>query len=138
MGTLSDGHCPLLVHSSKLLPLIMALEILYTWDGDYFNFNYALVWPRYYTGMVPEALAHCNWCGLGFIPVWSQKLLQLQLHLPGVTLGDLANGGLALVRPGVLHSMVPVALEDPDLETWYWRGPCMTQRGPSDSEDLGD
>ena len=82
MGTLSDGHGPLLVHSSKLLPLIVALEILYTWDGDYFNFNYALVWPRYYTGMVPEALAHCNWCGLGFIPVWSQKLLQLQLH-PG-------------------------------------------------------
>ena len=123
MGTLSDGHGPLLVHSSKLLPLIVALEILYTWDGDYFNFNYALVWPRYYTGMVPEALAHCNWCGLGFIPVWSQKLLQLQLHLPGVTLGDLANGGLALVWPCVLHSMVPVALEDPDLETWYWRGP---------------
>ena len=165
MGTLSDGHGPLLVHSSKLLPLIVALEILYTWDGDYalvrpgvlhrvvpvtlvrpglhfyfcfFNFNYALVWPRYYTGMVPEALAHCNWCGLGFIPVWSQKLLQLQLHLPGVTLGDLANGGLALVWPCVLHSMVPVALEDPDLETWYWRGPYMTQRGPSDSEDLGD
>ena len=55
-----------------------------------------------------------------------------------VALEDLANGGWALVRPGVLHSMVPVALEDPDLETWYWRGPCMTQRGPSDSEDLGD
>ena len=34
MGTLSNGHGPLLVHSSKLLPLIMALEILYTWDRD--------------------------------------------------------------------------------------------------------
>ena len=36
---------------------------------------------------------------------------------------DLATEGKALVRPGVLHSMVPVALEDPDLETWYWGGP---------------
>ena len=44
MGTLSDGHGPLLVHSSKLLPLIVALEILYTWDGDY-----ALVRPLYDT-----------------------------------------------------------------------------------------
>ena len=44
MGTLSDGHCPLLVHSSKLLPVILALEILYTWDGDY-----ALVRPLYDT-----------------------------------------------------------------------------------------
>ena len=35
MGTLSVGHGPLLVHSSKLLPLIMALEILYSWDRDY-------------------------------------------------------------------------------------------------------
>ena len=110
MGTLSDGHCPLLVHSSKLLPLIMALEILYTWDGDY-----ALVRPGVLHRVVPVTLVR-----------------------PGVTLGDLANGGLALVWPCVLHSMVPVALEDPDLETWYWRGPCMTQRGPSDSEDLGD
>ena len=112
MGTLSDGHGPLLVHSSKLLPLIVALEILYTWDGDYFNFNYALVWPRYYTGMVPEALAHCNWCGLGLYRYGPRSSYNFNYTL--------------------------VALEDPDLETWYWRGPCMTQRGPSDSEDLGD
>jgi len=90
MGTLSDGHCPLLVHSSKLLPLIMALEILYTWDGDStllllllqlqlrpgvasVLYRYGprgsgtlqLVWPRFYTGMVPEALTTSttpSWC----------------------------------------------------------------------------
>ena len=71
----------------------------------FFNFNYALVWPRYYTGMVPEALAHCNWCGLGFIPVWSQKLLQLQLQLrPGVAsvlyrYGPRGSSSLPTVRP---------------------------------------
>ena len=47
-----------------------------------------------------------------------------------VALEDLANGGWALVWPGVLHCMVPVALEDPDLETWYWGGPVWHREVP--------
>jgi len=71
------------------------------------------------------------WCGLGIIPVWSQRLWHIATGVASV----LYRYG---PRSSYNFNYTLVALEDPDLETWYWRGPCMTQRGPSDSEDLGD